>query len=196
MHDLLGKLPGQRPGALPLVAAWPGAVRVFGRSALLPAHAGEGKEKRRRLSKQQLLKDAEAKKHLGSTPEGQASTAPPHDIAPASSRPANATGASAALQQNAGSPSRRRTAKCPRRRAALALASCPAPTALSVPPPWVQAQLEKEAWKAALARSQGDKVLDDPRLLKKSIKKARKTAVVPPLPAACPALPADPACSR
>jgi hypothetical protein len=56
--------------------------------------------------------------------------------------------------------------------------------------------LEKEAWKAALARSKGDKVLDDPRLLKKSIKKARKTAVVPPLPAACPALPADPACSR
>lgn len=72
--------------------------------------AGEGKDKRRRLSKQQLLKDAEAKKQLGSTPEGQA-------------------------------------------------------------------QLEKEAWKAALARSKGDKVLDDPRLLKKSIKKDARVKV-------------------
>ena len=33
--------------------------------------------------------------------------------------------------------------------------------------------LEKEhAWKASLQRAQGDKVLDDPRLLKKSLKKA------------------------
>lgn len=35
----------------------------------------------------------------------------------------------------------------------------------------LQAQLAKEAWGAALQRAKGDKVLDDPRLLKKSLKK-------------------------
>lgn len=42
-----------------------------------------------------------------------------------------------------------------------------------------QAQLAKEAWGAALQRAKGDKVLDDPRLLKKSMKKVsgdRETA--------------------
>ena len=37
-----------------------------------------------------------------------------------------------------------------------------------------QAQLAKQSWQAALARASGEKVLDDPKLLKKSIKRAQK----------------------
>ena len=37
-----------------------------------------------------------------------------------------------------------------------------------------QAQLAKQSWQAALARASGEKVLDDPKLLKKSIKRAAK----------------------
>ncbi|PSC68647.1 surfeit locus 6-like protein [Micractinium conductrix] len=37
-----------------------------------------------------------------------------------------------------------------------------------------KAQLQKEAWGAALQRAKGDKVFDDPRLLKKSMKKEAK----------------------
>ncbi|PRW58169.1 surfeit locus 6-like protein [Chlorella sorokiniana] len=37
-----------------------------------------------------------------------------------------------------------------------------------------KAQLAKEAWGAALQRAKGDKVLDDPRLLKRSLKKEAK----------------------
>lgn len=40
----------------------------------------------------------------------------------------------------------------------------------------MQAQLAKEAWGAALQRAKGDKVLDDPRLLKRSLKKVRRVA--------------------
>ena len=43
-----------------------------------------------------------------------------------------------------------------------------------------KAALEKEAWGAALQRAKGEKVLDDPRLLRKSIKKARAGAVCRP----------------
>ena len=35
-----------------------------------------------------------------------------------------------------------------------------------------QAMLSKQAWGAALARASGEKVLDDPKLLRKSIKRA------------------------
>ena len=35
----------------------------------------------------------------------------------------------------------------------------------------LQAQLQREAWGSALQRATGAKVLDDPRLLKKSLKK-------------------------
>jgi hypothetical protein len=38
-------------------------------------------------------------------------------------------------------------------------------------PSLLQAQLQKDAWGAALQRAKGDKVLDDPRLLQKSLKK-------------------------
>lgn len=37
-----------------------------------------------------------------------------------------------------------------------------------------QSKLDREAWGAALARAGGEKVLDDPRLLKKSLKKEAK----------------------
>lgn len=35
----------------------------------------------------------------------------------------------------------------------------------------MQGQLQREAWGAAMQRAKGERVLDDPRLLKKSIKK-------------------------
>lgn len=40
----------------------------------------------------------------------------------------------------------------------------------------MQSQLQREAWGAALQRAKGERVLDDPRLLKKSIKKVRREA--------------------
>jgi hypothetical protein len=40
----------------------------------------------------------------------------------------------------------------------------------------MQSQLQREAWGAALQRAKGERVLDDPRLLKKSIKKVRRGA--------------------
>lgn len=40
-------------------------------------------------------------------------------------------------------------------------------------PRGVQEKLAKEAWGAALQRAKGEKVFDDPRLLKKSLKKVR-----------------------
>lgn len=38
----------------------------------------------------------------------------------------------------------------------------------------LQAALQKQAWGAALARASGEKVLDDPRLLRRSMKKEAK----------------------
>ena len=120
-----------------------------------PAEPRHQKKRQRKQSKQQLLEAAQAKQaavaELSGSADGKV-----RRLAMASrvgaSRMQHGEGCQRAVCSGGAAP----TASLSTTHPALVIS---------------QAQLAKEAWGAALQRAKGDKVLDDPRLLKRSLKK-------------------------